>query len=79
MLRQLDRGQVWHGEHFSATAEATETEKQPQFVFCRRTDGVLFTISETEWRCLDELVQQTLARPELRALLDRLSLEYGDI
>jgi hypothetical protein len=79
MLRQLDRGQVWHGGHFSATAEAPGTEGQQQFVFCRRADGVLFTLSETEWRCLDEVLQQALARPELRALLDRLSLEYGDI
>jgi hypothetical protein len=79
MLRQLDRGQVWNGGYFSATAEATGTEGQPQFVFCRRADGVLFTFSDTEWRGLDELVQETLARPELRALLDRLSLEYGDV
>jgi hypothetical protein len=79
MLRQLDGGQVWNGGHFSATAEATGTEGQPQFVFCRRTDGVLLTFSETEWRCLDDLFQQTLARPEFRALLDRLSFEYGDI
>jgi hypothetical protein len=77
MLRQLDRAQIWNG--FSATAASTATEGQPQFVFCRRTDGVLFTFSETEWRCLDERFQQTLSRPELRALLDRLSLEYGDI
>jgi hypothetical protein len=79
MLRQLDRGQVWNGGHFFATTEATETEGQLLFVFGRRTDGVLFTFSETEWRCLDGLFQQALARPELRALLDRLSLEYGDI
>lgn len=79
MLRQLDRGQVWNGRHFSATAEAAETEGQLLLVFCRRTDGVLFTFSETEWRCLDELFQQTLARSELRAILDRLSLEYGEI
>ena len=79
MLRQLDRGQVWNGGHFSATAEAAGTEGQPLLVFCRRTDGVQFTFSETEWRCLDELFHQTLARPELRAILDRLSLEYGDI
>jgi hypothetical protein len=69
----------YHTGHFSATAEAAETEGQPLLVFCRRTDGVQFTFSETEWRCLDELFHQTLARPELRAILDRLSLEYGDI
>jgi hypothetical protein len=79
MLRQLGRGQVWNGGHFSATAESTGTEGQPLFVFCRRTDGVVFSFSETEWRCLDELFKQTLARPELQALLDRLSLEYGDM
>lgn len=79
MLRKLDRGQDWNGVHFSATAESSGTEGQPAFVFCRRTDAVLFTFSETEWRCLDQLFQQTLAGPELRALLDRLSLEYGDI
>jgi hypothetical protein len=28
---------------------------------------------------LNELFRQTLAQPELRAMLDRLSLEYGDI
>jgi hypothetical protein len=77
MLRQLDRGQAWKGVHFFA--EATGTDEQPVFAFGRRTDGVLFTFSETEWHCLEELVQQTLARPEVRALLDRLSLEYGDI
>jgi hypothetical protein len=78
-LRQLDRGQVWNGGDFSAAAESTGTEGQPLFVFCRRTDGVVFSFSETEWRCLDELFKQTLARPELQALPDRLSLEYGDM
>lgn len=79
MLRQLDRGQTWNGVHFSATAEATGTEGQPLFLFCRRTDSVRITFSETEWRCLNELFRQTLAQPELRSMLDRLSLEYGDI
>ncbi len=79
MLYQLDRGQIWNGGHFFATTDATERQGQMLFVFGRRTDGVLFTFSETELRCLDGLFQQTLARPELRALLDRLSLEYGDI
>jgi hypothetical protein len=37
------------------------------FLFGRRTDRVLF--SETESRCLDELVQRTLALPELRRCL----------
>ncbi len=79
MLRQLDCGQVWNGGHFSATTDAIGTEGQPLFVFGRRADGVLFTFSETEWRCLDGLLKQTFSRPELRALIDRLSLEYGDI
>jgi hypothetical protein len=48
MLRQLGPGEVRDGVHFSATAASPSEEGHPLFHFCRRTDRVLITFSETE-------------------------------
>jgi hypothetical protein len=79
MLRQLEAGQIWDGVHFSASGDKAEAEVHPLFHFCRRTDRVLFSFSEGEWRCLKELFSAVLERPELRSVLNQLSLEYGEI
>jgi hypothetical protein len=79
MLRQLRPGRFWEGAHFCASADATGPDGQPLFQFCRRTDRVLLTFSETEWRSLNELSNEALSAPRLRTVLDRLSLEYGDV
>ena len=79
MLRQLQPGHVWDGVHFCASAEVTGAEGQPLFHFCRRSDRVLLTFVEAEWCCLNELFRQALAKPRSQAVLDRLSLEYGEI
>ena len=79
MLRQLGPGQTWDGVHFSASGDTAETEGQPLFYFSRRTDHVLFTFSDGDWYCLKELFAAVLEKPELRSMLDHLSLEYGEI
>jgi hypothetical protein len=79
MLRQLGPGQTWDGIRFSASGDTAEAEGQPLFYFSRRTDDVLFTFSDGDWRCLKEVFSAVLERPELRTMLDHLSLEYGEI
>jgi hypothetical protein len=79
ILAGLQPGPVWNGAHFCASVEAAAREGEPLFHFCRRTDGVLLTFSPAEWRCLDDLFRQFLAKPGLRAALDRLSLEHGEL
>jgi hypothetical protein len=64
------------GVYFSALRDPAETEGQPLFHFSRRRDHVLFTFSAGEWRCLKELFSAVLERPEIRSMLDHLSLEY---
>lgn len=79
MLHQLDAGQIWDGLYFSASGDKAEAENSPVFHFCRRTDRVVFTFSEGEWRWLKELVSAALGDPKLRSVLNHLSLEYGEI
>jgi hypothetical protein len=79
MLRQLGPGQTWDGVHFSASSDTTGAEGPLLFCFSRRTDHVLLTFSDVDWCCLKELFSAVLERPELRSILNRLSLEYGEI
>jgi hypothetical protein len=79
MLRQLQPGQIWEGVHFRASAEATEAGGQPLFHFCRHSDRVLFTFVEAEWRCLNELFMESLSKPRSQTILERLTLEYGEV
>jgi hypothetical protein len=67
-----------HANH--ETSQSTRHSRlQPLFHFCRRTDRVLITFSETEWGCLKALLEDVLASPGLQPIRDRLSLEYGEI
>jgi hypothetical protein len=79
MLRSLQPGQTWNGLYFSASARAVQPERCPRVQFWRRADPVVFTFSEEEWRWLQDLFRDALAAPGLRPMLDRLSLEYGDL
>ena len=79
MLRLQRPGQAWEGAHFCGSSDATAADGQPLFQFCRRTDRVVLTFSETEWRSLSALFNDVLSAPRLRPILDRLSLEYGDV
>ena len=79
MLRQLGPGQTWDGVHFSGLCDTANAEGQPLFYFSRRTDHVGFTFSDGDWCCLNELFSAVLERPELRSVLNHLSLAYGEI
>ena len=79
MLRQLGPGQTWDAVYFSALGDTAETNGQPLFHFSCRRDHVLFTFSAADWRCLKESFSAVLERPEIRSVLDHLSLEYGEI
>jgi hypothetical protein len=50
MLRQLEAGQIGDGVYFSASGDKAEVKGHLLFHFCRRTDRVLFSFSEGEWR-----------------------------
>ena len=65
--------------NFFASADKAEAEGHPLFHFCRRTDRVLFSFSEGEWRCLKELLSAVLEQSELKSVLNHLSLEYCEI
>lgn len=79
MLRRLGLGQTWEGVHFSGSRNTAEAEGQPLFYFSRRTDHVLFTFSDGDLCCQKVLFLAVLERPELRSMLDNLSLKYGEI
>jgi hypothetical protein len=71
ILTMRDRGV---STHWDGTRRFTRF-----FPFCRCTDRVLITFSETEWGCLKELLGDVWARPGFQPIRDRLSLDYGEI
>lgn len=79
MLRTLQPGQRWNGLHFSASARVVEPERCPRVQFWRCSDRVALTFTEEEWRCLQDVFRDALRAPGLQPILDRLSLEYGDL
>ncbi len=78
ILRHLEPGQTLDGVHFFASGYTAEKDGQTLFSFRRRSDDVLFTFSDGDWCCLKDLFSAALEKPELRLMLDRLSLKYGE-
>jgi hypothetical protein len=79
MLQQLECDRIWDGVHFHASADPETGDGPALFHFHRHSDGVRFTFSAEEWQDLKGLFSTTLAEPNLRAVLDELSLVYGEL
>lgn len=79
MLQQLQVGQPWDGLYFSASVNGSEVNGQEAIRFCRRTNGVLITLSEAECRCIRALFSMAMERLQTDSSLERLSLEYGEL
>jgi len=79
MLQQLECDRIWDGVHFHASADPETGDGPALFHFQRHSDGVRFTFSAEEWQDLKSMFSATLAEPSLRAVLDELSLVYGEL
>lgn len=79
MLEQLECDRIWDGVHFHASADPETGDGPALFHFQRHSDGVRFTFSAEEWQDLKSMFSATLAEPSLRAVLDELSLVYGEL
>ncbi|MGH9352852.1 MAG: hypothetical protein ACRD2G_11940 [Terriglobia bacterium] len=42
-------------------------------------NGIIFGFSTAEWRQLGEVFDRFFALPELKPVLDELSLQYGEL
>jgi hypothetical protein len=79
ILRQLEAGSAWEGIHFCASSEIGEENGQRLFHFYRRADRIRFTFTAVEWQSLKEVFSDLLATPDIRSVMDRMSLEFGDL
>jgi hypothetical protein len=67
----------WKGEHFFAFRLAWE--KETHFSFRARDNGITFTLSEEEWKAVQELFRRAWEIPDVRTAWEGLILEYGEL
>ena len=68
---------AWKGEHFFAFRLAWE--KETHFSFRARDNGITFTLSEKEWKAVQELFRRAWEIPDVRTAWEGLILEYGEL
>jgi hypothetical protein len=79
LVEQLEPGRIWNGLHFQASADPLTPSQSGRFHFLRQTDGVKLSFGAEEWGRLKGLLSAVLARPSLQAILEELSLRYGEL
>ena len=79
LVEQLEPGRMWNGLHFQASADPLTPSQAGRFHFLRSRDGVKLTFVGEEWGRLKRLLSTVLARPSLQAMLEELSLRYGEL
>jgi hypothetical protein len=79
LVEQLEPGRIWNGLHFQASADPLPPSQSGRFHLLRSRDGVKLTFGGEEWERLRCLLSTVLARPSLQAMLEDLSLRYGEL
>ena len=79
LVEQREPGRIWNGLHFQASAGPLTPSQSGRFHFLRSRDGVKLTFGGEEWGRLKRLLSTVLARPSLQAMLEELSLRYGEL
>lgn len=69
--------QYWDGERFFGYA--SERDKETEFWFRARGNGITFGFSGEEWKAVRELFRRAWDMPDVRIAWDALSLEYGEL
>jgi hypothetical protein len=79
MFEQVEFGRSWDGMYFHGVAGLLTGGESRLFRFRRLTDGIEFSFLEEEWHSLKNLLDTTLAEPQLQPILDELSMVYGEV
>ncbi len=79
MLAWLEGGRDWKGREFLGYTDSSDAGCASRFYFRNRRDGISVSLTRQEWQSLRELMEKTLAIPELQPILEELSLVYGEI
>jgi len=80
MLAALDpAGSIdhWKAKHFFGYL--AQPDKDTEFAFRARNNGITFTFSEKEWKSVRELFRRAWEIPDVRIAWDGLTLEYGEL
>jgi hypothetical protein len=79
-LKGLRPGEQWTGHEFFAYTDAyRRPEAVTECYFRHRVNGIIFGFSADEWRQLGKVFDRLFALPELKPVLDELSLQYGEL
>ncbi|MGH9405616.1 MAG: hypothetical protein ACRD3D_07270 [Terriglobia bacterium] len=79
-LKRLRPGEQWTGHEFFAYTDAyRRPEAVTECYFRHRVNGIIFGFSTEEWRQLGKVFDRLFALPELKPVLDELSLQYGEL
>jgi hypothetical protein len=79
-LKRLEPGEQWTGHEFFAYTDAHHRPNEvTEYYFRHRVNGVIFGFSPEEWRQLGKVFDRFFALPELKPVLDELSLQYGEL
>lgn len=79
-LKRLEPGEQWTGHEFFAYTDAYHRPTEvTMYYFRHRANGIIFGFSPEEWRRLGQVFDQFFALPELKPVIDELSLQYGEL
>jgi len=67
----------WKGEYFFGFR--AERQNEIDFAFRARGNGITFTLTEGEWKAVQELFRHGWENPEVRLAWNGLILEYGEL
>jgi hypothetical protein len=75
MLARVESGRNWRGREFFGYINGCDAGCcAPRICFRNRRNGIVVSFTRQEWQSLRELFEKALAIPELRPILEELSL-----
>ncbi len=78
-LKRLIPGEQWTGHEFFAYTDAYHRPKEvTMYYFRHRANGIIFGFTTEDWRRLGQVFDRFFALPELKPVIDELSLQYGE-
>ena len=79
MLARVEIGRNWRGPEYFGYTNGCDAGCAPRICFRNCRNGIVVSSTQQEWQSLRELFEKALVIPELRPILEELSLQYGDI
>ncbi|HWX55525.1 MAG TPA: hypothetical protein VN176_13120 [Verrucomicrobiae bacterium] len=71
------KARSWDGQRF--LAYVTDRDDDNEFWFRAHENGITFGFSEEEWNAVRKLFRRAWEMPEIQAIWDTLTMEYGEL